>query len=332
MKTNPDMMQLFREAARFISEHDQFLVISHLSPDGDAIGSTLAMVGILKALKKRYCVVNPDRLPKKYGILPWADEILSSEERGTEGPYHHVIALDCADEKRMEPFPSRFAAGARILNIDHHPTNTRYGTVNLVLPEAAATAQLVYYLAETLQVPLEEPLATCLYTGILTDTGGFRYSNTKAEVMRIASRLLDAGVNPGKLAEQFLERISEAHLHVLQKALSRLQREMDGRLAWMYVTQEDLREAGATEADMDGLVQYPLRIEGVEVGLLFREMSPASCKVSLRSRERVDVAKIAGLFGGGGHARAAGCTVEGPLLAVMEQVRASVQKELLGGA
>ncbi len=325
------MMQAYREAAHFISDYDQFLVISHLSPDGDAIGSTLAMVGILKALKKKYCVVNPDRLPKKYSILPWSEEILSAEEDHS-GPYHYVIALDCADEKRMEPFPSWFADGASILNIDHHPTNTRYGTVNLVCPEAAATAQLVYYLAEVLQVPLEEPLATCLYTGILTDTGGFRYANTNPEVMRMASRLLDVGVNPSELAEQFLERTSEAHLQLLQKALSRLRREMDGRLAWMFVTQDDFREAGATEADMDGLVQYPLRIEGVEVGLLFREVSSTSCKVSLRSRALVDVSKIAALFGGGGHARAAGCTVEGDLFTVMEQVRDSVQKQLsLGG-
>lgn len=330
-KIPPELEAGIQEAARFIAAYDQFLVVSHLSPDGDAIGSTLAMAGILKALKKSYRLANPDGLPAKYGILPWAEEVLSAEDAAASGPFRCVLALDAADKKRLEPFPERFADDVKILNIDHHPTNTRYGTVQLVVPEAAATAQLVYYLAFALDVAVDEPLATCLYTGILTDTGGFRYSNTNPEVMRIAAELLVAGADPGRLAEQFLERMSAAQLQLLQRALSRLQRELDGRLAWTYVTEQDFQETGATEADVDGLVQYALRVEGVEVGILFRETAPDRCKVSFRSREPVDVSRLAARFGGGGHARAAGCTVHGELAQVMEQVRMRVHEALTSG-
>lgn len=289
------------------------------------------MAGILKAMKKSYRLANPDRLPAKYRILPWADELMSPEDGEMAGPFRHVLALDAADLKRLEPLTERFADDAKILNIDHHPTNTRFGTVQLIVPQAAATAQLVYYLACALDVDIDEALATCLYTGIMTDTGGFRYSNTNTEVMRIAGDLLAAGANPARLAEQFLERMTAAQLQLLQRALSRMRWELDGRVSWTYVTMEDFAETGATDADVDGLVQYTLRVEGVEVGILIRETAPERCKISFRSREPVDVALLAARFGGGGHARAAGCTVSGRLEQVMENVRKELYKALLNG-
>jgi len=323
-------MHAVQEAACFIAAHDDFLVISHVNPDGDAIGSTLAMAGILKALKKTYWLANPDPLPAKYNVLPWASELLSAEDEAVRGPFNTVLALDAADLQRLDPLSERFAPDAAILNIDHHPTNTRYGTMQLIVPEAAATAQIVYYLAHALNVNIDESLATCLYTGIMTDTGGFRYSNTNPEVMRIAAELLAAGVNPSRLAEQFLERMSMPQLKLLQRALSRLQWDLDGRIAWTYVTEEDFQETGAADSDVDGLVQYPLRVEGVQIGMLFRQIGPERCKVSFRSREPVDVARLAVQFGGGGHARAAGCTVSGNLTQVMEQVRMKVYEAMSG--
>lgn len=329
-KIPPEWAEEIQAAARFIAEHDGFLVVSHLSPDGDAIGSTLAMAGILKALNKSYRLANPDRIPAKYGILPWADELVTPEDEAACGPFDVVVALDAGDVRRLEPFPDRFAAGVHILNVDHHPTNTGYGTVQLVVPDAAATAQLVYYLACALDVAIDKPLATCLYTGIMTDTGGFRYSNTNPEVMRIAADLLRAGADPARLAEQFLERMSVGQLALLQRTLARMQRELDGRLSWTYVTLHDFEEVGATEADIDGLVQYLLRVEGVQVGILFRQTAPDRCKVSFRSREPVDVSRLAAQFGGGGHARAAGCVVSGDLPQVMEQVRRRACEAMTG--
>jgi len=284
------------------------------------------MAGILKALKKSFRLANPDALPDKYRILPWADELLTSQDVAASGPFRCVLALDAADLKRLEPFPERFAEDALILNIDHHPTNTRYGTAQLIIPESAATAQLVYYLACALEVEIDEPLATCLYTGIMTDTGGFRYSNTDAEVMRIAGDLLAAGANSARLAEQFLERMTLAQMQLLQRTLSRMRWDLDSRVAWTYVTAQDFSETGATDADVDGLVQYALRVEGVVVGMLFRETAEKRCKISFRSRAPVDVSRLAARFGGGGHARAAGCTVDGELEQVVEQVR----RELFG--
>lgn len=325
---SPDERQSLRLAADWILQRERFLVVSHYSPDGDAIGATLAMAGILKALNKEALLANADGLPRRFATLPWADELVNYEALPELDPGISLIAVDSADEARLAQLEQRLPAGAQILNIDHHPTNTRFGQVNLVLPEAASCTQILYYLAQELEVPLTPPLATCLYTGLMTDTGGFRYSNTSKEALQVAAALVEAGASPSDLADAYLEQLTLGHLKLLRSTLSTLQVEENSQLAFMRLSHQELEQIQASQEDLSGLVQYAIRLEGVEVGLMFTEIQPHVVRVNLRSKRRVDVARIAGLFGGGGHERAAGCTVNGNLNDVVAAVCQKVREEL----
>lgn len=308
------------EAARFLREHDDFLVVSHIHPDGDAVGSTCAVGWILDQLGKRNLLCNESVIPKKFRFLRRGNEIADYAGRRSDRKFRYVVCVDCADYQRIGSIAEWIAEDALIVNIDHHPTNDRYGTVQVVREDAAATAELLFDLAEELKLPLTTDMAECIYTGILTDTGGFRYANTSPRVMQIASQLLTYGISPGTLAEELLEKTSFAHILLLKKALTTLSFTEDRRIAWVCAWKKDIEEAGAGNEDMDGLVNYPRNIEGVEVGLLFKQMSDSEVKVSFRASSRVDVSRVAQQFGGGGHVRAAGATVRGDMDEVVARV------------
>ncbi|TQR36538.1 DHH family phosphoesterase [Brevibacillus brevis] len=316
---NPNQVAV-QEAARFMQEHDRFLVLSHVSPDGDATGSALGVVLMLEQLGKEYVVVNEGETPIKFNFLPRFDRLYNLRKQPLNETFGAVIAVDCADESRMGDVRSLFASGAALLNIDHHPTNDHFGTVNLIRPDAAATAEILFDVAEAAGVSFNEELALCIYTGLLTDTGGFRYSNTSPRVMEIAAQLLGYGVKPGDVAERCLEEITFAHVKVLRRALQTLQLSHQNLVASITVSAADFAEVGAEREDAGGLVNYCRNIEGVEVGVSFVEAEPGEVKVSMRARDRVDVAVIAKQLGGGGHAKAAGCTIKGPLLEVQKKV------------
>ncbi|KMZ40465.1 MULTISPECIES: bifunctional oligoribonuclease/PAP phosphatase NrnA [Bacillales] len=316
---NPNQVAV-QEAARFMQEHDRFLVLSHVSPDGDATGSALGVVLMLEQLGKEYVVVNEGETPIKFNFLPRFDHLYNLRKQTLNETFGAVIAVDCADESRMGDVRSLFASGAALLNIDHHPTNDHFGTVNLIRPDAAATAEILFDVAEAAGVSFDEELALCIYTGLLTDTGGFRYSNTSPRVMEIAAQLLGYGVKPGDVAERCLEEITFAHVKVLRRALQTLQLSHQNLVASITVSAADFAEVGAEREDAGGLVNYCRNIEGVEVGVSFVEAEAGVVKVSMRARDRVDVAVIAKQLGGGGHAKAAGCTIKGPLSEVQKKV------------
>jgi len=303
------------KAKSFIMENDHFLVVSHLQPDGDAASSTMALGLILEALGKSYALANADPMPQKFHYMAGYEHIrhINDADESTKRLYHNVIAVDCADYSRVGSVQLWFSEEATILNIDHHPTNDGFGKVRLIDPEAAATVEILYGLVESLGIGWNKELATCIYTGLLTDTGGFRYSNTTPKVMQIASHMLSCGAEGNHLAEYLLERVAYSHILLLKRALSSLSFEANNRICWMQVTQQDIVETGANNEDLEGLVNYPRNIEGVQVGLLFKEVSPNIVKVSFRSDGNVDVSKFAHSHGGGGHVRAAGCTLRLPL-------------------
>jgi len=316
------------QAAAFIREHDDYLVVSHIQPDGDAISSTAAVGWMLDKLGKSFTMMNEGPVPARLSYLWGCGEITGCGDGEPARRYRYVIAVDCADFARLGPARNWLAPDYQLLNIDHHATNDRYGAVNLVRPDAAATAEILYELHRQMNFPLELEVATAFYTGLLTDTGGFRYANTSPQVMEIASTLLQAGVRGADLAEQLLERMSVGQMRMIQRGLSRLQFSDDSRICWLWVTSEDLTETGAVNEDLEGLVNYPRNIEGVEVGLLFKENGSRSVKVSMRSGGLVDVAEIAQAMGGGGHSRAAGIRLTIPLADAMEQVIARVRQAL----
>ncbi|WP_274361416.1 DHH family phosphoesterase [Paenibacillus thermotolerans] len=315
-------------AAAFIMENDDFLVVSHLSPDGDAIGSTSAVGFLLKQLGKSCTLINEGRTPDKYMMLLGDQTIINYSLEAPSRRFGRVIAVDCADFARIGGVHNLFEADVRLLNIDHHPTNDLYGSANLVRPDAAATVEIIYELGEVLGVSWTKPLASSIYGGLLTDTGGFRYSNTTPNVLRIAERMLQAGAEGAVLAERLLETMTYPQMLLLRDALSTLEFSKDRQIAWLTVSLDTLRKVGAADEDSEGLVNIPRNVEGVQVGMLFKEKGDNVFKVSLRSAGKVDVAQIAKQLGGGGHVRAAGCTVEGRLNEVVDRLVEAVNAKL----
>ncbi|GLV12406.1 DHH family phosphoesterase [Alicyclobacillus hesperidum] len=315
------------EVAKAIAADDDWLIVTHERPDGDALGSALAMAHILQALGKRWTFVVGEVVPARFRFLPMFDQIRQLAEPPVR-PFRRVIAVDCADELRFASVASAIAPDACILNIDHHQTNPHYGAVACVDAEAAATCEVIFHIAHALGVPLVIDLAKCLYTGILTDTGGFSYPNTTQEVHEIAAELLASGVRPYDIAEPALEARTLEQMRLLQTALRDMVIADDGRYAFIMVSQQMLAEARANEDDVEGLVGFARSVETVEVGVLLRERSDGMIKASLRSKRLVDVAQIAQQFGGGGHARAAGCNLPGPLAEAKANVERAVQLAL----
>ncbi|MWC26521.1 DHH family phosphoesterase [Paenibacillus sp. MMS18-CY102] len=319
---------LLEQALAFMREGDDFLVVSHVQPDGDAISSTVVIGWLLGKLGKRYTLINEGASPSRLHYLHQSNTIVNYSLNKPERTYQRIIAVDCADFRRIGDVASCFAEGYELLNIDHHPTNDLFGSVNLVLPFAAATVEILYELLEQAAIQLDEPVATAIYTGLLTDTGGFRYSNTTPRVMEIASHLLQLGVSGHWIADYLLERMTMPQLKLLQLALNRLSFSQDATIGWLYIEATDLADTGAAPEDLEGLVNYARNVDGVEVGILFKEMLNGSVKVSLRSAGRADVAAIAQSFGGGGHVRAAGCRLDTPMVESIELVVEAVRKAL----
>jgi phosphoesterase RecJ-like protein len=301
------------------------LMSLHRQPDGDSVGSTLAVAMGLRRRGKRVTVASPDPVPRSYRFLPGADEIVGWAE--VEGPFDTVLLLDCADPERTgAPRPLR-SYGRVVVNIDHHATNRAYGDLNFVDPGASSSAELAARLLERLGVVIDRDIALALYTGIATDTGGFRYSSTTADTHRLAARLVDTGIDPGEVSEAIYEQNDPAALRVLGRALSTLRLEADGRVAVMELRRADFEGLPPGEADSLGIVNFARSIAGVEVGCLLRE-DEDGIKVSLRSKGRVDVGAVCQALGGGGHPRAAGATLPGPLPDARRAVLAALAKVL----
>ncbi|WP_010491242.1 DHH family phosphoesterase [Paenibacillus elgii] len=307
-------------AAGFIREQDDFLVVAHVQPDGDAAGSTFAVAWMLQSLNKRFTLINEGRIPDKFMYMAGPHTVIEYVKTPPERKFVAVISVDCADFGRIGLVSECFVPERKLLNIDHHATNDGFGTVNLVRSDAAATVEVLYDLALELNLEFTPELNDCIYTGLLTDTGGFRYSNTTPKVMQIAADMLARGVKGYELAERLLETMTLGQVSLLKRSLNTLSFAHDNKVAWLSVTLDDLSATDASSEDMDGLVNYARNVEGVEVGMLFKEKEPGIVKVSFRSGGLADVAALAQKFGGGGHVKAAGCTIRGSMSEAVERV------------
>lgn len=310
-----------------IKQGDDYLIVTHERPDGDALGSALAVANMLQALGKTWRFMVAEPMPIRFSYLPLFDRAVVITDV-PDRTFRNVITVDCADTARFPELTKYLADDARVVNIDHHRTNPHFGAAALVDEHAAATCELLFHVAKCLNLPLNRDLATCLYTGLLTDTGGFSLPNTTREVLQIAAALLESGVKPYDIAEPALESRTWEQMRLLQLALNNLTVSYDGRYAALYVTRGMLEGAGATDDDAEGLVGFARSIDTVEVGMLFRETSDGRVKVSLRSKRLVDVAQIAQSFGGGGHIRASGCTLCEPIDEAIDRVIAKVEEAL----
>lgn len=297
----------------FIRARDGFTIIAHTSPDGDALGSSLALLWLLRKLGKRAEAVCADPVPVLYAFLPLAGEVLPPKKAAG---YKNVIAVDCADKGRLGEAVSFFEAASATYNIDHHPTNDAYAQGNAVNPGAAATGELIYHLARSLKVKPEADFASCLYTALMTDTGNFAYSNTTGETLRIAGDLLDAGADGYALNLRVYRNSSFEKLMLLRQAIGNIRLYEEGRVCITSLSREETAACGAREEDTEGVVDCLRDIESVEIAAFLKESGANAWKVSLRSKLRADVGTIAAKLGGGGHERAAGYTGHGSLESV----------------
>jgi bifunctional oligoribonuclease and PAP phosphatase NrnA len=299
----------------------QFLVCSHSRPDGDAVGSMLAMSMLLQHMGKRADLVTPDGVPLIYRRLPGALNIRHA--RRINSPYDAVILLECdgLDRARLHGLEKLFQ-----INIDHHLSGQPYAHLNWIDRGAASVGELVYRLIKGAGVPLDADMATCLYATILTDTGGFTYGSVTESTFAIAHELVAAGADPIGIARDVCYSVTTSKVLLLGAALNNLKRE--GRVAWLWVTHNDMVRTCAAEEDCEGIVNVAVGISGVEVAVFLRELPEKQIRLSLRSKGRVNVAEIAERLGGGGHGNAAGCTLEGPLARAIEQIVAALRKSV----
>jgi len=306
-----------------INRRERFLLTSHARPDGDAIGSVLAFLQVLRALGKDAEVVLNGGVPFTYRPLPFADAIIQASH--VNGRYEAAIVLECDSVQRtaLDGLDRQF-----LINIDHHQTGKPFAQVNWIDPSACATAELVFRLARRAGVPITPEIATCLYTAVLTDTGSFGFVGTNEKTFALAQELVRAGAEPARIAQNVYFRNPTSKMRLLGAALSGLHR--DGCLTWMSVTREQMERCGAIDEDCEGLVNYALAIEGVEVAVFFRELADHRWRVSLRSKGAVDVSKVAEYFGGGGHQCASGCSLPGPLSVSVERVLAQLRMTPIG--
>src|SRR5579863_1874845 len=307
------------EVLKQIEQRNRFLLTSHARPDGDAVGSALAFCQVLRAMGKQAEIVLRDGVPRIYQQLPFAGEVISADR--VNGKYEAAIILECDSIQRTR---LQGLEGGFLISIDHHVSGRPFANVNWIDPKAVATAELVYRLAREAGVAISPEIATCLYTAVLTDTGSFMFEGTNEHTFALARELVLAGADPSHCARNVYFGHSTAKMRLLGAALSNLHR--DGPLAWIWVTREQMEVVGAKEEDCEGLVNYALSIQDVEVAAFFRELPDGRFRVSLRSKGQMDVAAVAEQFGGGGHACASGCSIEGPLSVAVTQITAQLRK------
>ncbi|OPY59085.1 MAG: Bifunctional oligoribonuclease and PAP phosphatase NrnA [Pelotomaculum sp. PtaU1.Bin035] len=312
-------MSKLKDIARAIRGSERILICGHIMPDGDCLGSMLALGLTLKQLGKRVTMAGPDPVPEIYKFLPGLQSFWVGEP--PEDKYDMLIVLDCPVMERLgdgySDLPGRDLA---VINIDHHNGSNSFGTFRYTDPRAAAVGEIIFDLMNLMDLEISLDAAICLYTAIATDTGSFQYNSTTPDTHRRVARLLEIGVPISWVNVQLYEEKTRAAQLLLGVALKTLSFSACGKVAWMTVTRDMLREVGAEDEHTEGIVNYARSIKGIEVGLLFHELSAGRYKISFRSKENVDVNRLAALFGGGGHSRAAGCEVRGKMGIIEKKV------------
>ncbi len=294
-----------------LKKNNHFLIISHLSPDGDTLGSAAALSLALRQMgKKADCAVD-GLIPKKLGFLLEDTKFITDKNELAEG-YDCVIAVDTATFARLGFFGEVFNAAPMRINIDHHMTNEEYGMLNYV-DDRAAVGEIILEMIKELGCEITVPIANALYAAISTDTGNYQYSNTSEQTLMAAAELRRCGAEIAKLCDEIYNRRSFAATKLIGKALGHLNLYHDGKMAVLHMTLAEIAECGASRTDCDVLVNYAREIETVEIAGFINEMPDGKYKVSFRSKNYADVAALAGEYGGGGHVRAAGCVFEGPI-------------------
>lgn len=298
-----------------IEKADSIAILTHENPDGDAVGSSLAMYIALKTMGKNPDIIIPE-MPRIYEFLPETDKIIK-EARVEQ--YDLAIALDAATLKMLNGFTKCYEEAKVKVTIDHHGTNTMFGDYNYINPAAPACAQILITIFEYFKVEITKEIGTCILTGIITDTGGFQYQSTTAETFDFAAGLLRKGVNVSEIYKKVMNTKSKSNFELRKRAIDRMEFLEDGKISFTYITKKDFEEVISESGDHEGIVEEGRNIEGVEVSIFLRE-TDKGFKASLRSNEYVNVSDICLMFGGGGHVHAAGCNIQMPLEQAKEKI------------
>jgi len=293
---------------RVLREKDRFLVACHENPEGDAIGSELALALALRKMGKTATVLNADPVPANLLFLPGAGTVVFAED-GSK--YDVAVVVDCGSPERTGRVGRELRKCPLLINIDHHRTNGDLGELSLVDPDAAATGLLIHRVLSAMGYEIGLDVATNIYVAVLTDTGSFHYGSSSPEAFEVAGQMVRRGVDPWAVAEQVYETQSALRLRLLGRVLDSLEISLDGRVACITTMMDDLRAFSSGKDALEGFINYPRSIVGVEVAVSFREEEGDVFRVSFRSKGRVDVSAVAARFDGGGHRNAAGCTVPG---------------------
>lgn len=299
------------EIAEIISGHADFLIVGHVTPDGDSLGCMCALGLGLRSMGKRVTMLSPEGIPDIYQFLPGSDGIVKLV---SERDAHDVaVIVDCEGPDRVGEARDAVLRCSAVVRIDHHPGGDPDAPLSLVDTESASTAEVLLPVLHAAGVQITPEMGCCLLTAIVTDTGWFRFSNVRPTTLRTAADMVEAGASLPEIAYHVYDTRSFSSVKLLGLALSTLEMVSDGRIAYARVTREHLTAAQASEADSEGIVNYVKGVLGADVGLLFREAPDNTIRVSLRCRDGLDVSHVARMFGGGGHTVAAGCTIAKPL-------------------
>lgn len=316
------------KVANAIRRHKRFLVSGHVDPEADTIGSQLALASLLRRLGKKVIVVDQDPPPDSCAFLPRLREItlLKDLKKKEFKKPDCAIIVDCPTLDRIGKVKDLITDGITIINIDHHISNVRFGDVNWVDLNAAADGEMIFDIFKKFRMKLTKDETVIIYSSILIDTGSFRYSNTAARTHIIAAELIKYGVDTNSIFEHLFELKSYPATRLLGRALLTLKRSRDGKVVWLWLTNKMLRQTGAKHDDAENFINYARAVKGCKVALFFKETEEKGIiKVSFRGKKGIDVNKIAAKFGGGGHARAAGCTIK----AAKKEAETKVLKEVL---
>ena len=319
----------FAEIGRALREHNKFAVLSHVRPDGDALGSTLALALSLKELGKDVRAWNEEGMLEKYSFLARAE--LLTKPPSTPEDFDVAIALDTAVQNRLGTTTAAVGNAKLWINMDHHPSNPRYGDLVYIDPTAPATGQILFELLTNQKFPITPAIAENLYVAISTDTGSFQYPNTTVRTFEIAAELVRGGVNVGRISQLTYENFPRRRIELLRDLLATMRFGCDGKLAYFSLSQASALALGVIPEDNEGLIDHLRAIHGVVVAIFFEELTDGKVRVSMRSKnEAVDVCAICTQFGGGGHVLAAGARVRGTLPEVekkiVEQACAAIER------
>lgn len=319
------MRAKYKPAAEAIAKADKIVLACHVNPDGDTLGSALALAHALKRSGKRAIVLSHDGVPDIYQWMPGAEWVLPETD---DRDFDLSIVCDTGTSERVGRAKETVESARMTMNIDHHVAEGEFGRIRVVNSKAAATGELVHGLLKAMGAEVDKKIAECLMCAIVTDTGSFRYMNVTPHTFKVAGELMAAGAWPATISELVFENRSLASIKLMGRALGSLRVSDDGRIAWAHIRARDYDEMGATDEDSEGVVGHVRAVKGASVGLLFREIPGKKIRISLRSREGYDVNAVARVFGGGGHKLAAGCSIDSPLEEAERMVLAEAVKHL----